>query len=215
MKKTTVHEAFNAGLIGVALIGLAIGLLLILLPVEWLLKAVFLIAGLATILYNLPGLVSGLLHLSTRAGQIAVLITGISILIGLLMIFFHSDVLMIVLGVYLLVLPTVQVVISRDRGRQFKAELPKMLLGLVLVLIGPGKALEVLFDVVGWLLTILTVAYVVWVAVDRMLRAKKAEHTTGNRLFVDQNGDGTVDSVYVDTTGDGKPDTEKRYRNGK
>lgn len=215
MKKTEIHEAAYPGLIGVALIGLAIGLLLIILPVEWLLKAVFVIAGGATILCNLPGLVSGLLHFSTRAGQIAVMITGISIFIGFLMIFFHSDILMIVLGVYLLVLPMVRILISRDRGRQFKIELPKMLLGLVLVLIGPGKALEVLFDIVGWVLTVLTVAYVVWVAVDRMIRTKKAEHTTGNRLFVDQNGDGTVDSIYVDTTGDGKPDTEKRYRNGK
>ena len=182
---------------------------------EWLLNLIFLIAGVATVLYNLPGLVSGLAHFSTRAGKISVLITGVSVLIGLSMIFFHSEILMVILGVYLLVLPTVQVLMAENHGRQFKAELPKMLLGVVLILIGPGKAIAVLVDIVGWGLTVLTVAYVVWVTADRVIRLKRAQHTTGNRLFIDQNGDGTVDSVFVDTTGDGKPDTEKKFRGNK
>ena len=215
MKQNRSSVLLHAGLFGVAAVGLAIGLLLILLPVSTLLKIIFIIAGAATVLYHLPGFVSGLANINKRTGQVTLILSTLSLILGVVMIFHHSTVLMVILGIYLLVLPTVQILLAQNRSLQLKTELPKIILGIVLILIGPGRALEILFDVAGWLITILTVAYVVGVFVSDRIRQKRANHTTGNRVFVDHDGDGSVDSVIVDTTGDGKPDTEKPYRNRK
>jgi hypothetical protein len=42
------------------------------------------------------------------------------------------------------------------------------------------------------------------------LKVKKMLESTatGGRVFVDTDGNGTIDAVYVDTTGDGKVDTK-------
>ena len=62
------------------------------------------------------------------------------------------------------------------------------------------------------LLTLACAAYLVF----RMVRQPKASTaTTGNRIFVDSDGDGSIDTVYVDTTGDGKADTATPFREEK
>ena len=90
-----------------------------------------------------------------------------------------------------------------------------MIVGLVLILVGPAKALDVMLDIAGWGVIVFSVVYVVLSLFAGVRNQNKKEATTGNRIFVDTTGDGKVDTVYVDTTGDGKPDTAKRYRDSK
>ena len=44
---------------------------------------------------------------------------------------------------------------------------------------------------------------------------KKAQNVVGSRIFVDEDGNGTIDTVYVDTDGNGKADTATSYREKK
>ena len=135
----------------------------------------------------------------------------ISIAVGVLMIFWHASLLMLILGIYMIVLPIVQILLSRDKLLRLRTELPKLIVGIVLVLIGPAKALDVVFDISGWIVLALTAIYVTVMLVG-LGKASQSAQATGNRIFVDTTGDGKVDTVYVDTTGDGKPDTATQYR---
>lgn len=203
---------FNAGAIWFLLFGVLLGILLIAMPVESLLKIVFIVVGIITFFYQIPGLAMGLAHIDTGAGKLAVVLSLISMAFGVSMIFFHSTVLMIILGVYLVVLPTLQILLSKNRSLQWKAELPKIILGIVLLIVGPASALSLLFDVAGWVIIGLSVIYTAASLLIRAGKRAKYENKTGNRIFVDDTGDGKVDTVYVDTTGDGEPDTARRYR---
>ena len=214
MKLEKNEKYLRASLIWFALFGVLAGLLLILMPTDSLLKIIFVVVGIITILYNIPGLTAGLTHLDTGAGKLSLILSLISVAIGFLMIFYHSTVLMVILGIYLIILPLVQLIVSKDRASQLKVELPKIILGVILLIIGPAKALGILFDVAGWVILVLSVVYAVISLVTRAGKKAKYENTTGSRVFVDTTGDGKIDPVYVDTTGVGKPDTAKRYRDG-
>ncbi|MBR3894636.1 MAG: hypothetical protein IKJ35_05755 [Clostridia bacterium] len=207
--------AFRAGALWFLILGVLLGVLLIVTPVDSLLKMIFVVIGIITIFYQIPGFVMGLMHLHTGAGILSFVLSLISMAMGVAMIFFHSTVLVVILGVYLIVLPAVQLLLSKQRATQWKAELPKIMFGVVLLFVGPATALSVLFDVAGWVIIGLSVVYTLISLLVKAGKRAKYENTTGNRVFVDTTGDGKIDTVYVDTTGDGEPDTARRYRDDK
>ena len=212
MKMNASQKLFGSGVLIFALLGLLSGILLIALPVELLLRIVFVIVGVVTVVCNLPGLIVGLANLGNRVGQVSLVLSLVSVILGVLMIFFHSSVLMILVGVYLLILPLVEILLSKDRGAQLRAELPKLILGVVLLVVGPARSVAILFDVAGWIIVALTAIYLVAMLISYLYRQQKADTQTGNRTFADTTGDGKIDTVYVDTDGDGSPDTKRRYR---
>lgn len=196
----------------VALIGLLAGLFFLLVRPEGMLGVVFTVLGVLTVLFNIPALLIGLARIKTTSGKVEVLTSLLSIVIGCLMIVWHASLLMILLGVYMIVSPLLQILFARDRKAALLSELPKMIIGVVLLIIGPANALGAIFDLVGWLILILTALYVAVSLVGLLRRGKRVPNTTGSRIFVDETGDGRVDTVYFDTTGDGKVDSSAEYR---
>lgn len=196
-----------------ALFGVGVGVLLIALPADLLLRLAFVIVGALTVLTQIPGVLSGLLHLSERGGGGKLLLFSslISTALGLLMIVYPSALLSVLLGVYLIVLPLILVLTDGDKRTRLQKELPRMILGVVLVLIGPAAILDLLFDVAGWVILVLTLVYTAVTLLAARRRTERA-HVTGNRIFADTDGDGSIDTVYLDTTGDGRADTATNYR---
>ena len=210
IKKTSLVTILVIGALGILL-----GALLLAIDPAFLLKVLFVVMGIVTVFSAIPGLLVGIASFKGNAGKISLIVSLISILIGILMIFWHSSILMVVLGIYLLVFPLVEILASRDKAVRLKSELPKMIVGLVLILVGPAKTLDVMLDVEGVGVIVFSILYIVLSLLTGVRSQAKKEATTGNRIFVDTTGDGKVDTVYVDTTGDGQPDTAKRYRDGK
>ena len=184
-----------------ALFGVGVGLLLIARPADLLLRLAFVIVGALTVITQIPCILSGLLHLSERGGGGKLLLFSslISTALGLLMIFCHSALLSVLL------------LTDGDKRTRLQKELPRMILGVVLVLIGPAAILDLLFDVAGWVILVLTLVYAAVTLLAARRRTERA-HVTGNRIFADTDGDGSIDTVYLDTTGDGRADTATHYR---
>ncbi len=202
-KKSTL-----ATLLLFSLLGLGLGLLLILLDTELLTKVFFVVIGVITVLCQIPGLVTGLVSIGSTHGKLMLIFSLLSAALGMVMIFWHDTFLVVFLGIYLLVFPLIEILFSKNR---LKTELPKMILGAVLLIVGPAKAIHIMFDVAGWVILALTAVYAA-VMLLSLLRRTSPEKTTGGRIFVDHDGDGKIDTVYVDTTGDGRADTATRYR---
>ena len=195
--------------------GLLIGLLLIVLPISFLIRVLFLFLGILAILSAIPTLVLSMTARNEAVGRLTMISSVIAMIMGFLLIFAHSKLIMIVIGIYFLVLPLLQIVLAKERTRQFKCELPKLILGALLLVFGVVAVLDVIFDILGFAIIAVTVILALVSAVAYLMRQKKSASVTGNRIFVDRNGDGTIDAVFVDTTGDGKPDTEQTYRENK
>jgi len=201
--------ALGAALI-LAIPGLIIGLLLLLIPTDFLLKLIFVVMGVITVLSSIPGLIAGVAAFSTAGGKLSLIVSAISAVVGFLMIFNHNELLMVFLGIYMIVLPALNVLLAKEHFKQFKAELPKLIIGILLILLGPANTIDMLFRVAGWVVIAVTVVYsaILFFGMKRKPRVT----VSGARVFIDKDGDGTVDAVFVDTTGDGKADTEVEYR---
>lgn len=194
-----------------AIPGLLLGLLLLLIPTNLILQLLFVVMGVITVISSIPGMIAGVAAFSTAAGKISLIVSLISAVVGCLMIFNHSELLMIFLGVYMILLPVLNILLAKNHFSQFKAELPKLVIGLLLILLGPATTFDMLFRIAGWVVIAVTLVYSV-VIFFGMNKKPKVAVCGGARVFVDKDGDGTVDAVFVDTTGDGKADTEVEYR---
>ena len=208
MKVQHNKNATMAAALITAGIGALLGLLLILIPVSFLLRLVFVVMGIVTVVSNLPGLAEGISSFATPKGKASLILSTVAILVGMLMIFWDNGVLMIILGVYMLLLPLINIFLSKDPTSRLKVEAPKLIIGLVLIILGPAGTFELLFDIAGWCVIAFSVLYVIMVYVTM----RKRQNTPGSRVFVDTDGNGTIDAVYVDTTGDGKADTATHYK---
>ena len=211
MDSKNIRNAFSRTSLAVAGIGVLVGLLLIFIPVGFLLDLVFFIMGIATIVVSLPALISLLSLHDTKVGRVSIVCTALMVVAGFLMLFWHSSVLLIIVGVVMIAQPVISIVSAQDRSARLKAELPKLIIGIVLVLLGPANAIDILFDIAGVGLIVLSILYLIWTY--RLV--KKAQDAIGNRVFVDEDGNGTIDAVYVDTDGNGEADTATDYKEKK
>ena len=73
-------------------------------------------------------------------------------------------------------------------------------IGLVMILIGPGATVSILLRVAGVVIIVLSALYGIFGFIASIIAANKAKKQTGDRVFVDADGDGTVDSVYLNTS---------------
>lgn len=211
MDSKNIRNAFSRTSLAVAGIGVLVGLLLIFIPVGFLLDVVFFIMGIVTIAVSLPAFISLLPLHNTGVGKVSLICTALTVVAGFLMLFWHSSVLLIVVGVVMIVQPILSIISATDATARLKAEAPKLIIGIVLVVLGPAKAIDTLFDIAGIGLIILSIVYLI--SMYRIVR--KSQNVTGARVFVDTDGNGTIDTVYVDTDGNGKADTATYYREKK
>lgn len=206
-----IRRGFSRATLTIAGVGALIGLLLIVIPIGFLIDVVFFIMGIATIAVSLPALFSLLPLRHTSVGKVSLISTALMVIAGFLMLFWHSSVLLIVVGVVMVVQPILAIASDSDRQARLKAELPKLIIGVILVVLGPANAIDILFDVAGVGLIVLSILYLLW----SYRIVKKAQNITGNRIFVDTDGNGTIDTIYVDTDGNGEADTATNYREKK
>ena len=91
-----------------------------------------------------------------------------------------------------MIIPLIQILLAKEKLTRLKAELPKLILGVVMLVVGPAGTLAALFDVAGWIIIVLTAFYTLL----SLLSLKNPKNTkTGGRVFVDVDGDGTIDTV--------------------
>ena len=206
-----IRRGFSRANLVIAGVGALIGLLLITIPVGFLLDVVFFIMGIATIVVSLPALLSLLPLRGTKVGNVSLICTALMVFAGFLMLFWHSSVLLVIVGVVMIAQPILSIASAADKTARLKAELPKLIIGVILVLLGPANAIDILFDIAGVGLIVLSILYLIWTY--RLV--KKAQDVTGNRVFVDEDGNGTVDAIYVDTDGNGEADTATDFKEKK
>ncbi len=226
-------------LFGAALIGA--GVLVLIYPqiIAVVINAAFALIGLILILSSIPNLISGIASIKHKKGVFDLIFSLVTMLLGACLAFYGVSMIIInlvimslpaelidtvmtvgsvlhwVLGVlialYLIVLPIIRIVKAENKFMQFKAELVKMILGVViLILLFCGLLFNVLNKFVGILLialgaltVLLAIAHLIIGLIGLGKKGPKAEIVN----VADVDGDGQADAVLVDTDGDGKADT--------
>ena len=189
-------------------IGIIFGLLVAFLA-ELIFDIVLIVCGVLTLLSGISQLFGAIVGFANKK-KVAVfdlIISAITIVMGIMLVFFRNEIVVALIGIYLVAFPLIRTLIATKKLEQLKVELPAMILGVALLIVAPRGLIHILGKVAGAIIIVFSVVYIV-VGILAYLKAKKiAESTTGNRVYVDADGNGTIDAVLVDTTNDGQLDT--------
>ncbi len=154
--------------IAVMLVGVAVGVLLLVLgallspdTMDVIIRVALIIYGVIVVIGNIPGLVSGILHIHTSPGVFDLVCSLLGVLLGAAMIFYQSTFLVVLVGLYLIAFPLVRVLLAAEKREQLKRELGRMVLGVILLVVLPALlyVASILLTVIGWIVIALAVIF--------------------------------------------------------
>ena len=141
------------------IVGVLLGIVMIFIDSSILLAVLLKLVGIFLIIIYAPRAVISLGQMNTKIGRIDFWISLIGTIIGATVIFLPGAAItagMIVAGIWFIVLPVVDIIYSKYRLEQFKAELPKIIIGIVIVILGPTAFVSVLFKILGVVITVIS-----------------------------------------------------------
>ncbi len=171
--------------ITVMLIGIVVGVLLIVLgailkpeTIDTIIRWGIIFYGIIVILGNIPGLVSGIANIHKPAGIFDLVCSLLGIGLGVAMICYPGKILVAIVGIYLIVFHLVRVLLATDKGEQFKREILRMVMGVVLLVFLPAlldaafTVVHLLLTIAGWVVIALAVIFGV-IEIIRIVTAKR------------------------------------------
>lgn len=137
----------HSGLSLASVICICLGIFFLCAEASLLKSIVFIIIGLLLVLLS----VTKMITLKEQLSKNDTLFTIITIAIGVTLIFFGTivDWLFIFCGVLIILEPIVNIVKSTDRSSRLSLELPKIILGLILILLAFDAIYAIIFSLVG------------------------------------------------------------------
>ena len=142
---------------GVNWINLIIGILLVISGIyfcagntEILTKILFVIIGILMVITNIFPLINSI----NRKDLIDIVARIIFIVFGILFIFVHNTALSIIVGIIFIAFPIIKVLLASDKMTMFMINLPEILIGIIILIVGPQSVSKALFTVLGILLII-------------------------------------------------------------
>ena len=201
------------------------------------LNAAFALIGISLVLTSIPNLIGGIVSIKQKKGKFDLVFSIITIVVGVILAIYGVIAALINFGVnflsmpliinqamvvlrwvlcglialYLIVLPIIRIVKAEKKALQFKAELIKMILGVLLVvLLICGVLGTVLQHLIGITLIVAGALTVILAIINLIVGlvgiSKAAKDPVAVAVAVDTDGDGKADAIVIDTDGDGKAD---------
>ena len=192
MKKNLLVLRITGMIVGI-LLGALLLLLAGILTAETVAKIIhigLIVYGILIIIGNVPSLVSGVANIHRRAGVMDLISAIIGIALGLAMIFYQGTFLVVAVAVYLIVFPLLRVLVADKKGEQFKRELLRLVLGVVLLVFVPALvnvaffAVRLILRIAGWGVIALSVVLGV-IEIIRIAIAKPASAPAEEPVYVD------------------------------
>lgn len=145
------------------IIYILIGLGFIAIPSNVLLDIIFTVLGIIIILLNLvPCIYYFMLGEKDNRFYINAVLSLISVIIGFIFIFNHNAILAIILGVWLVLLPILRIVLSKEKKKEIKKAIPYFVAAILLFFIPAETILDIVLKVFGGLLIGLGVIYIIY-----------------------------------------------------
>ena len=240
-KKAVITNIIVAVIINLLIGGLLIGagVLVLIFPQIFhvVLSASFALIGISLTLTTIPNLIGGIVSIKQKKGVFDLIFSIVTIVIGVVLAIYGIINALITIGVtgvavptvvwtimtiirwvvcglvalYLIVLPIIRICKAEKKMLQFKAELVKLILGvLIVVLLICGLLTSVLKDMIGISLIVVGALTVILAIINLIVGlvgiSKAAKDPVSVAVAIDTDGDGVADTVVADIDGDGKAD---------
>ena len=181
----------------VTVISILVGVLLLVLggiltpdTVANIIKWGLIIYGILIIIGNVPGLILGIANVKKPAGVFDLICSILGVGLGVALIFYQGSILVALVAVYLIVFPVIRVCLAGEKMEQFKRELLRMILGVVLLVFLPslvGAAftlVHLLLVIGGWVVIALSALFGV-IEIVRVAMAKEIDAPENGQIYVD------------------------------
>ncbi len=168
-----------------------IGLAFIVIPSKTLVDIIFTVLGVIIICLNLiPCIYYFMLGSKDSRYYPYAVLALISVVIGFVFIFNHNAVLAIILGVWLVVLPIVRIILSKEKKKEILKAIPYFIAAILLFFIPAEAILDIVLKVFGGLLMALGVVGLVYnIIIDHKNKNNNDdndnENGSGNREIID------------------------------
>ena len=183
--------------IAVTVIGILVGVLLLVLAgilkpstVATIIHWGLIIYGVIIIIGNIPGLISGIANVNKAAGVFDLVCSVLGIGLGVAMIFYQGSILVALVAIYLIVFPIIRVLLADQKVEQFKRELLRIVLGVVLLVFVPslvGAAftlVHLLLLIAGWTVIVLSALFGL-IEIIRIATAKEIQAPQNGQMYVE------------------------------
>ena len=139
----------------IGVLGIILGILIITIHVGVLLNIISFIVGGLVVITSFSGLMR---TVSVRSGRKAlqVFLNVCGIVLGIMLMLYSGTVVRVAIGVYMVIFPVIDIIMSKYKSEQLKVELPRILVGIFLLLIGPGTIVEAVIKVTGIVIIVLS-----------------------------------------------------------
>ena len=146
MKEKVLHAIDIKSVYSNSGIGILLGLLLVLVPASSIVDLILVVIGLILIVTNGIRLYQRTNNEDKSSNQMLLDVLGI--LAGFLLISWSNLVITIIVSIYLIIEPIIELALVKFDKEKMMIEAPKIVLGVVLVICG-FKAFDILFKIVG------------------------------------------------------------------
>ena len=239
-KKAVISNVIVSVIVNLLLAGILIGAGALVLAFPQIfgivLSAIFALIGISLTLTTVPNLIGGIANLKQKKGKFDLIFSIVTIVIGVTLAIYGIINALVLIGVsgagmpgvigiimtvirwavcglialYLVILPIIRIIKAEKKFMQLKAELVKMLFGvLIIVLLICGLLAGALNALIGISLIVvgaLNAILAIVLLIVGLVGIKKADKQPAVKAVFDVDGDGKVDAVVVDTDGDGNAD---------
>ncbi len=160
----------NYKLLVLGLINAIIGVLFLVINASTLLDIVFFIVGGIIIVSGGYSLFIAI----KKKNNYEIIYAAVDILFGILLMFFHKTFMLVIVAVCLILIPIVRIILNKSHYDQLMAELPRLIIGLVIILLTPEGIIDVLFKVIGVILLIIGIIGIIGsFCIEKYIDSKK------------------------------------------
>ena len=145
-------------MISIIIASLTLGILLLVLDGNMLVRVLFIVLGGLFIIDGVIGIVR-----NYKKSTLLLFTSSISILLGILLMFNFHIIVNILIAIWFIVTPVAAIFQNKDNPKEeVKVQLPRIILGTLILLFGIGSITEIILTILGWTIIILSLAYLIF-----------------------------------------------------
>lgn len=153
-----IKKSLLIKMISIIIASLTLGILLLVLDGNMLVRILFIILGGLFIIDGVIGIIK-----NYKNSPLLLVTSSISIILGILLMFNFHFIVNILIAIWFIVLPIVLIFQNKDNPKdETKIQLPRIILGTLILLFGIGSITEIILTILGWTIIVLSIAYLIF-----------------------------------------------------
>ena len=145
-------------MISIIIASLTLGILLLVLDGNMLVRILFIVLGALFIIDGIIGIIK-----NYKVSPYLLVTSSISIILGIILMFNLHFIINIIIALWFIIFPIIRIIQNKETYKEeLKFQLPRIILGGTILLFGVGGITEIVLTILGWTIIVLTAIYLIF-----------------------------------------------------